>query len=352
MDGWNPIIYSGGRFISEYGYQSFPALTSWPVRDLRPDELGDLINHRQHSPLGNEPILTMIEKNLPMPSTNSTDYWRDIIYLSQVSQAMIVKTETEVYRSKRVEQGTMGALYWQLNDVWIAPSWSSIEYGGKYKILHYWIKEIFAQYHVISHVNPMRKLDLYAVRDTLGMNESWTINVNIYRWTSFLPVETLKYDSINVPQNTVVKVDSYDVYGYLKSRNLSPKDHLLLIDLYREGKKVAENFVFLDKIKNALLAPTSTVHVNIAASSCNSATNILHVSIETSVSSPAIFLYLELTPENSTLKQCQFSKNGFLQFTPIQMVHLRCVDSGCKSKLQSSDISVLTVNQLLLKEAK
>lgn len=62
-------------------------------------------------------------------------YLAALIYFSQISQAMTIKTETEVYR---IEQdglmNTMGALYWQLNDVWVAPSWSSIEYNGNYKV--------------------------------------------------------------------------------------------------------------------------------------------------------------------------------------------------------------------------
>jgi beta-mannosidase len=29
----------------------------------------------------------------------------------------------------------MGALYWQLNDIWQAPTWASIEFGGKWKLL-------------------------------------------------------------------------------------------------------------------------------------------------------------------------------------------------------------------------
>lgn len=351
LDGWNPVIYRGGRFISEYGFQSFPALTSWPVRDLRNDELTDLIEHRQHSPLGNVPILHMIKANLPMPANDSANYWRDIIYLSQVSQAMIVKTETEVYRSKRIEYGTMGALYWQLNDVWIAPSWSSIEYGGKYKILQYWIKDVFAPNHVVAYINALKKLDLYLVRDTLGSDEEWSVEVNIHQWNKFMRVGNISFNSRKVPENTVVRIGSYDIYDHLRQAKLDRNDHLLLINLYREGKKIADNFVLLDQIKNAVQMMEPTVKITIAAVSCNVANNVVQVSLEVAISSPAVFLYMELTPENSSLKQCQFSKNGFLQFTPIQTVYLKCVDIGCKSKLQSNDINVLTVNELQQRRA-
>ncbi|XP_058443272.1 beta-mannosidase-like isoform X2 [Malaya genurostris] len=350
MDGWNPIIYRGGRFISEYGFQSFPAFTSWPVRDLSIPQLSDLIKHRQHSPLGNVPILQMIEKNLPMPSVNSSSYWRDVIYLSQVSQAMIVKTETEVYRSKRVEQGTMGALYWQLNDVWISPSWSSIEYGGKFKILHYWLSEVFAQNHVVAYINALKKLELYLIRDTLGPSEHWSIEVKVHRWDKFVPVDLIAYDSIVVPENTVVKVDTFDIYDRLRQNNRLAKDHLLRIDLYRSKKKIAENFVFLDKIRNADSISNVSLRLNIVSVNCNKVSNIVRISLEVTIDCPAVFVYLELTPENSALKQCQFSKNGFLQFTPIQTVHMQCVDIGCKSKLLSSDITPLTVNQVMSRQ--
>ncbi|XP_058824424.1 beta-mannosidase-like isoform X2 [Topomyia yanbarensis] len=346
-DGWNPNTYSGGRFISEYGFQSFPALSSWPTESLSSDELTDLVDHRQHSPLRNDPILLMIEQNLPMPSVNSTSYWQDLMYLSQVSQAMIVKTETEVYRAKRVEQGTMGALYWQLNDVWIAPSWSSIEYGGKFKILHYWMKQVLTEYHIVGIINPMKFLDLYMIRDTVGTDEKWSIHIKFYNWTSFTPAHSLTFESMNIPENTVVKVDSYYIYEHLKQFNLDPSDHILLIQLHSyNGTKLSENFVLLDKLKNAKHMPTPTVEVRVAKVKCSPKTNIVQYSLTADVSSPALFLNMELKPEiNAQLKQCHFSNNGFLQFTPSKTIYLRCLDVGCKSDLKPADFNVMMVNQ-------
>ncbi len=57
-------------------------------------------------------------------------------FVPQVYQAMSIKTEAEVYLrwqgalNALGEGHTMGALYWQLNDIWQAPTWSSIGQCG------------------------------------------------------------------------------------------------------------------------------------------------------------------------------------------------------------------------------
>jgi beta-galactosidase/beta-glucuronidase len=62
----------------------------------------------------------------------------------QVQQARCYETAIGNWRRhKTTSAKTMGALYWQLNDVWQGPTWSSIEYGGKWKPLHYSLKRIF-----------------------------------------------------------------------------------------------------------------------------------------------------------------------------------------------------------------
>jgi beta-mannosidase len=79
---------------------------------------------------------------MKLPSNGGKERLSDLIYLSQILQAMAMKTETEFYRRNReidpkTGNGyTMGALYWQLNDIWEGPTWASIEFGGKWKLLH------------------------------------------------------------------------------------------------------------------------------------------------------------------------------------------------------------------------
>lgn len=38
----------------------------------------------------------------------------------------------------------MGAMYWQLNDIWAAPSWSTIDFDLRWKIGHYFAKRFFS----------------------------------------------------------------------------------------------------------------------------------------------------------------------------------------------------------------
>lgn len=78
-------------------------------------------------------MLLLILQNFALPqNNNSVENFANYIYLSQINQAVSLRIQTEAYRQARSEVNyigegmTMGALYWQLNDVWQAPSWSSI----------------------------------------------------------------------------------------------------------------------------------------------------------------------------------------------------------------------------------
>lgn len=97
-DGWDPTIYPHPRFVSEYGFQSFPALNSFKTVQKPGDNLADLIDHRQHFPDGSIPIVNLIEKHLTLPPVDSENYLEVLIYFSQISQAMTMKMESETYK--------------------------------------------------------------------------------------------------------------------------------------------------------------------------------------------------------------------------------------------------------------
>lgn len=134
INSLEPKTYPIPRFASEYGYQSLPSLNTWmtatkSVENLQPSS--KFMNHRQHHPLGLLENSLLINYQLTL-NESSPNYYKAYIFYSQILQAISIKFETEYYRSfmGRIDElgrgNTMGALFWQLNDVWVAPTWSSI----------------------------------------------------------------------------------------------------------------------------------------------------------------------------------------------------------------------------------
>ena len=132
------------RFCSEFGYQSFPsrevAETFCETKDLNPTA-PDFEWHQKNRG-GNQRMLETMARYFRFPQ--GTDA---MLYLSQVQQSIAMKTAVEGWRAQRPR--CMGTLYWQLNDNWPVASWSSIEYGGKWKHLHYQAKRFYAPVDIV-----------------------------------------------------------------------------------------------------------------------------------------------------------------------------------------------------------
>jgi beta-mannosidase len=127
------------RFCSEFGYQSFPSVEN--IRTYAaPDQFNvtsPVLEHHQRNVGGNSRITENMTRYFRFP-----EGFESFVYLSQVQQALAIKVAVEHFRSLRPV--CMGAIYWQLNDLWPVCSWSSLEYGGKWKLLHYLAKRSFA----------------------------------------------------------------------------------------------------------------------------------------------------------------------------------------------------------------
>ena len=134
------------RFVSEFGYQSFPSTDSLRTvldeADFNPTS--PMMEHHQRNPGGNTTILRRMADYFRIPFDFS-----DFVYLSQLLQAEAMSTAIEHWRRRKPT--TMGALYWQLNDLWPVASWSSIEYDGKWKAQQYAARRQFAPVLVSFH---------------------------------------------------------------------------------------------------------------------------------------------------------------------------------------------------------
>ncbi len=131
------------RFCSEFGFQSFPnpgTVASFAPEGERNVTSPTMEHHQRHG-RGNTLIMETIARYFRMPSGQV-----ETLYLSQVQQALAIKTAVEYWRSLRPL--CMGTLYWQLNDVWPVSSWSSLDYDGGWKLLHYEARRFYEPLHL------------------------------------------------------------------------------------------------------------------------------------------------------------------------------------------------------------
>lgn len=127
------------RYASEFGFQSFPCLKSVEQFTLPDDRniFSRVMERHQRNQAANGKILSYLSQTFRYP--NSFD---DLLYASQLMQAEAIRYGVEHWRRNRGR--CMGAIIWQLNDIWPVASWASIDYCGRWKALHYAAKRFFA----------------------------------------------------------------------------------------------------------------------------------------------------------------------------------------------------------------
>ncbi|WP_117168643.1 beta-mannosidase [Paraliobacillus sediminis] len=127
------------RFCSEFGFQSFPALKTIESYTEPKDRniFSRIMEKHQKNEDANGKILYYLSENFLYPKD-----FDSLVYTSQLLQAEAIKYGVEHWRRNRGR--CMGSLYWQLNDCWPVASWSSIDYYGRWKALHYFTKKFYA----------------------------------------------------------------------------------------------------------------------------------------------------------------------------------------------------------------
>ncbi|MDZ7361360.1 MAG: glycoside hydrolase family 2 protein [candidate division KSB1 bacterium] len=128
------------RFLSEFGFESFPSRKTVKAFTAAKDRyiFSPAMEDHQRCEGGNGKILAYLVQYFRHPKD-----FDSLLYVSQLSQAEAIRVAVEHLRRHRGR--CMGATYWQFNDVWPAVSWSSIDYFGRWKALHYAARRMYDQ---------------------------------------------------------------------------------------------------------------------------------------------------------------------------------------------------------------
>ncbi|MGC8518221.1 MAG: beta-mannosidase [Steroidobacteraceae bacterium] len=242
-----------GRFMSEYGFQSFPSLPS--VRAFTaPEDLSvfsEVMRAHQRSAIGNETILEYMARDYPQPRS-----FPAFLYVSQVLQAEGVRVAMEAHRVRRPY--CMGSLYWQINDCWPAASWSSIDVYGRWKALHYFARRAFAPMLLSAWLED-DLIMMHAVNDTLAAAEgTLTLRLTDFRGT----VLRTHMQPVHLAANSSTRIGSYPASAWLAG---TAADAVLLQCTVqcRDGR-CAEQILYFRPVKDLAL-PAAAVEVNVAA---------------------------------------------------------------------------------------
>jgi beta-mannosidase len=127
------------RFMSEFGFQSFPeprTLDSFCAPEDK-NLTSYIMDYHQRSDNGNRKIFAYLLDWFKMPHGLENTLW-----MTQVTQAECIRYACE--HARRMQPRMMGVIYWQINDIWPAASWSSIDVFGRWKALQYYAKRFFS----------------------------------------------------------------------------------------------------------------------------------------------------------------------------------------------------------------
>ena len=241
-----------GRFMSEYGFQSFPALRTVRAFTEPQDRavLSEVVQAHQRSAIGNETILEYMARDYPQPQS-----FPAFLYVSQVLQAEGLRTAMEAHRVRRPY--CMGSLYWQINDCWPAASWSSIDVYGRWKALQYFARRAFAPVLLSAWLEDDRIL-MHGVNDTLAAAQgTLTLRLIDFRGT----VLRTHAQPVHLAANSSTRIGSYPASAWLAG---TAADAVLLQCTVqcRDGM-CAEQILYFRPVKELAL-PAAAIEIGVA----------------------------------------------------------------------------------------
>jgi beta-mannosidase len=217
------------RFMSEFGYESFPSLKT--IETFCPPTQYDfnspIMENHQKNGAGNKKIIDYMDKRFSIPQE-----FENQILLSQITQAEAIEYGVEYWRQNRTNFHCMGALYWQLNDCWPVASWSSLDYYGRWKALHYFAKRFYQPLFASVREDP-QNIDFWVTNDLKKSCEvllEWRL-LNSEGNVIFEGAETS-----TISPCCALKLTRVDISEIIKDQS-SIKDTVIFYKLYQKGRE-------------------------------------------------------------------------------------------------------------------
>jgi beta-mannosidase len=235
-----------GRFMSEYGFKSYPDLKTI-FRYARENDL-DIHSAVLESHQGWESGAELVERHVTS-LYGIPDSFENFLFLSQLTQKEAIKIAIEAHR--RAKPWCMGSLFWQLNDCWPCASWSAIDYYGRWKALMYELKHLFAD-TIISPVIKNNQLDVFVISDKLNPVKM-KASIKVMNFDGF---EIFNKELDFKPKGSSSELIFSLSIDKLNIANL--KNQVVLVtEIYDEKKRLDRNLLYFVRPADLLLKPAS-----------------------------------------------------------------------------------------------
>jgi beta-mannosidase len=250
---FNSSSYPVGRFTNEFGMHSMPSLQTWQ-QAIDPKDMHfnssviQLRNHHypvqglnttafENSTRGMAEMTMTAERWYPVPNKmDPLANFSSWCHVTQLFQADFMKDQISFYRrGSGMPERQLGCLYWQLEDIWQAPTWASIEYDGRWKVLHYTAKDIY-QHVIISpfHNATTGDFEVYVTSD-LWNPAKGTAKFAWYDWSgNLLSVPTAALVDVLVGAINTTRVLQGNVNDLLGSYD--PQDVVMRMEVNLQGQ--------------------------------------------------------------------------------------------------------------------
>ncbi|WP_033922178.1 beta-mannosidase [Sphingomonas sp. 37zxx] len=160
------------RFMSEYGFQAMPnmaTIAAFGADKLDPEAPAMRAHQKFLAGDGNQRLTLYVDQRV----RKAADF-ADFAYLTQVNQMEAIELAARHHRACRPT--TLGSLYWQMNDVWPAISWASVDYFGRWKLLNFAARRFFAPQAIVAERTDKTRITL--VSDALTpIAATWRLSV-------------------------------------------------------------------------------------------------------------------------------------------------------------------------------